>query len=42
MTCGICVIQGKCLLESGDKYVGEWRDGRRHGTGSCLFANGDK
>ena len=33
---------GSCLLECGDRYQGRWRGGRRHGTGSCLFVNGDK
>jgi len=26
----------------GDKYVGEWKDGKRHGQGTYTFANGDK
>ena len=33
---------GKCLLETGDKFDGQWREGRRHGTGSCLYASKDK
>ena len=33
---------GKCLLETGNKFDGQWREGRRHGTGSCLYANNDK
>ena len=27
---------------AGDKYVGEWRDDKRHGQGTYTFANGDK
>ena len=26
----------------GDKYVGEWKDNKRHGIGTYTFANGDK
>ena len=29
-------------LADGDKYVGEFRDGKRHGQGIYTYANGDK
>ena len=29
-------------LNNGDKYVGEWKDGKRHGQGTYTLANGDK
>jgi len=27
---------------NGDKYVGEWRDDKRHGQGTYTFASGSK
>ena len=33
---------GTLTLNNGDKYVGEWKDGKRHGQGTYTFANGDK
>jgi hypothetical protein len=26
----------------GDKYLGEWKDGKRHGQGTYTYASGDK
>ena len=26
----------------GDKYVGEWKDGNKHGQGTYTYADGDK
>ncbi len=26
----------------GDKYVGEWKDGKRHGEGTYTWSDGDK
>jgi hypothetical protein len=33
---------GTHTYTNGDKYVGEWRDGKRHGQGTLTLANGDK
>ena len=30
------------MYASGDKYVGEWKDGEQHGQGTYTFADGDK
>ena len=30
--------QGKFTWKNGDVYEGEWKEGRRHGEGSCFFA----
>jgi hypothetical protein len=27
---------------NGDRYDGEWKDGERHGKGTCAYANGDR
>ena len=38
---GDCINgQGTFTWESGDKYVGEWKDGLQHGQGTFIFANG--
>jgi len=29
-------------LLDGRKYVGEWKNGKKHGQGTYAFANGDK
>ena len=34
--------QGTYTLASGDKYVGEYKDGKRHGQGTFTCASGDK
>lgn len=26
----------------GDKYSGEWKDGKKSGSGELLYVNGDK
>ena len=26
----------------GDKYVGEWKDGKKSGKGELMYINGDK
>ena len=28
---------GTIYLISGDKYVGDWKDGRRHGSGTYFY-----
>jgi hypothetical protein len=28
-------------METGDTYEGEWRNGKKHGTGRYTFANED-
>lgn len=33
---------GSYTFASGDKYIGEWQDGKRSGRGTHTFANGDK
>jgi hypothetical protein len=33
---------GTYTFVDGDKYVGEYRDGKSHGQGTYTFANGDK
>ena len=30
------------IYASTDEYVGEWKDGKRHGPGTIKFANGVK
>eukprot|EP01031_Cornospumella_fuschlensis_P026299 gene26299-31771_t len=32
--------RGKCILPSGDVYVGEFKEGRFHGTGKMTYKNG--
>ena len=34
--------QGTFIYDNGDKYVGEFKDGRRHGQGTFTAADGDK
>ena len=34
--------QGTYTFASGSKYVGEFKDGKRHGQGTYTHANGDK
>ena len=29
-------------MASGDKYIGEWKDGKRNGHGVYYYHNGDK
>ena len=33
---------GTLNLNNGDKYVGEWRDNKRHGQGTYNYADGEK
>jgi len=33
---------GTYTFADGDKYVGEWRDDKRHGQGTYTFASGSK
>ena len=33
---------GTQVWENGNKYIGDWKDGKQHGQGSSTFANGDK
>ena len=33
---------GTYAWRDGNKYVGEWMDGKRHGQGTYTYANGDK
>ena len=30
------------IWENGSRYVGEWKDGKKHGQGTYTYANGDK
>ena len=30
------------IYASGNKYVGEWKDGIMHGHGTFTYSNGDK
>ena len=34
--------QGTVAYASGNKYVGEFKDGKRHGKGAYTFTNGNK
>ena len=34
--------QGTMTWANGDKYVGEWKDAKRHGKGTGTYADGDK
>lgn len=29
-------------FENGDAYQGEWKNGKRHGDGKYIYANGDR
>jgi hypothetical protein len=29
-------------FENGDVYQGEWKNGKRHGDGKYIYANGDR
>ena len=33
---------GTSTMPNGDKYVGEWKDDKRHGQGTTTWADGDK
>lgn len=33
---------GTLSYADGDKYVGEWKDGKKCGKGELLYINGDK
>ncbi len=33
---------GSMTYPDGDKYVGEWKDGKRHGEGTYTWSDGDK
>ena len=33
---------GTLTLASGDKYVGEWKDDKRHGQGTYTYSDGTK
>ncbi|RYY84830.1 hypothetical protein EON63_08540 [archaeon] len=33
---------GTIHLANGDKYVGDWKDGRRHGLGVYYYNDGDR
>eukprot|EP01034_Spumella_vulgaris_P023431 gene23431-29649_t len=35
-------LRGTIFLASGDKYVGDWKDGRRHGSGTYFYCDGDR
>mgnify|MGYP000205831460 CR=1 FL=1 len=30
------------LYQNGDRYVGDWKNGRRHGYGNYTYANGKR
>ena len=31
---------GTYIYDNGDRYVGEWKRGLRHGKGTLIYANG--
>jgi hypothetical protein len=33
---------GTLIYADGDKYVGEWKDGKKSGFGELWYTNGDK
>jgi len=33
---------GTCTYADGDKYVGEWKNGKKDGNGTCTYADGSK
>ena len=33
---------GTLTFDSGEKYVGEWKDGKKHGKGTYIYTNGEK
>lgn len=44
--CAVTAIKNNCFGEavfpSGNRYVGEWRDNKPHGSGTCIWAAGGK
>ena len=32
---------GTVTFDNGEKYVGEWKDDKKHGQGKTIFATGD-
>ena len=34
--------QGTITWDNGDKYVGAWKDDKKHGQGTITYANGKK
>ena len=39
---GVFVYNATFTSDNGDKYVGEWKDGKGHGQGTYTYASGDK
>ena len=40
---GDCINgQGVYIFPKGEKYEGEWKDGKRHGHGTYTFSDGEK
>ena len=33
---------GSLTYPDGEKYVGEWKDGKKHGQGTDIFSSGNK
>ena len=34
--------RGTRFYANGDRYEGEWREGKKHGRGTFFYANGDR
>lgn len=41
VVCLVCVVYLMYKRVNGDRYEGEWRNGRMHGKGVKVMANGD-
>ena len=35
-------VERDYFYQNGDKYVGDWKNGRRHGYGNYTYANGKR
>lgn len=40
--CHCTAGMGTLSYADGDKYVGEWKDGKKSGKGELIYINGDK
>lgn len=34
--------KGECTFVNGDKYIGEFKDGKLHGKGVKVYSDGDQ
>ena len=36
------ILEINTTFSNGDRYVGEWKDNKMHGQGTCTYASGGK